>query len=74
MMMKQAPKEYHQRERELYDKIREASDDFSRLNKAGLDTTEAFRRLETALVEFESFRYMLGKRVSKNRKTPAIYF
>lgn len=47
---------YRQREAEIYDKIRKASDEVSRLSKAGMDTTEAFRRLEAALAEFELFR------------------
>ena len=45
-----------QREAEIYDKIRKASDEVSRLSKEGMDTTEALRRLEAALAEFELFR------------------
>ncbi|WP_371362193.1 hypothetical protein SRRS_34080 [Sporomusa rhizae] len=45
-----------QREAEIYDKIRKASDEVSRLSKEGMDTTEALQRLEAALAEFELFR------------------
>ncbi|WP_371366400.1 hypothetical protein SRRS_07750 [Sporomusa rhizae] len=54
----QTSAEYRKRESEIYDRIRKASDEFSRLSK-GADTTEALRRLEAALAEFESFRYEL---------------
>lgn len=47
---------YRQKEAEIYDKICEVSDEVSRLSEAGMDTTEAFRRLEAALAEFELFR------------------
>ena len=39
------------RETEICDKIREASDEFDRLIKAGKDTAEALRQLEAALAE-----------------------
>lgn len=48
--------EYKEREAEIYDKIQEASDEFSRLDESGKDTTEALRRLELALRRLELFR------------------
>ncbi|WP_371375449.1 hypothetical protein [Sporomusa aerivorans] len=48
--------EYRKKESAIYDKIREASDEYTRLSEAGMDATEALRRLEAALAEFEVFR------------------
>ena len=56
MVVERTAAEYRQREREIYDKIREASEVFARLSAAGQDTTEALRQLEAALVAFEMFR------------------
>ncbi|WP_371366423.1 hypothetical protein SRRS_07890 [Sporomusa rhizae] len=56
MLIQRITAEYRKRECEIYDKIREASDEFARRNKAGTDTTEALRRLEAVLAEFELFR------------------
>ena len=56
MLIGETLAEYRKRERELYEKIREASDEFARRSKAGTDTTEALRQLEAALAEFELFR------------------
>lgn len=61
MLKGQASAAYRKQESEIYDKIREASDEFSRLSKVGLDTTEALRRLEAALAEFEAFRCLCQK-------------
>lgn len=44
------------RETEICDKIREASNEFDRLKKAGKDTAEALQRLETALAELWRFK------------------
>lgn len=56
MSIRQIAAEYRKREGELYDKIREASDEFARHSEAGTDATEALRRLEKALAEFMLFR------------------
>ncbi|WP_223226330.1 hypothetical protein [Sporomusa sp. GT1] len=48
--------EYLQKETKLCDKIREASDEVARLNKAGIDTTEALWQLEMALSELWRFK------------------
>ncbi|WP_143122547.1 hypothetical protein [Sporomusa acidovorans] len=56
MLIRRRSAEYRKREGELYGKIREASDEFTRCSKAGTDTTEALQRLEAALVEFTLFR------------------
>ena len=48
--------EYLKRETELCDKIREVSDELTRLNKAGMDATETLRRLEMALSELWRFK------------------
>lgn len=56
MLSRRISAEYRKRESEIYDKIREASDEFARRSKAGTDTTEALRRLEAALAEFMLFR------------------
>lgn len=56
MLVRQPSQQSRQREAEIYDKIREASNEVSRLTEAGMDTTEAHRRLEAALAEFELFR------------------
>lgn len=56
MVVERTTAEYRQQEREIYDKIREASEAFARLSAGGQDTTEALRQLEAALVEFEIFR------------------
>ena len=60
MLIRKPSAEYHEREGEIYDRIREASEEFARLSKVGMDTTEAFRRLEAALTEFQLFRRKLG--------------
>lgn len=57
MLIQRSVPEDQQRENEIYDKIREASDEFDQLSKAGMDTSQALRRLEAALEEFESFRH-----------------
>ncbi|MBP2663757.1 MAG: hypothetical protein H6Q71_1705 [Firmicutes bacterium] len=57
MLKWRASVEYCKRENEIYDKIRTASEEYARRSKSGMDTTEALRRLEAALVEFELFRY-----------------
>lgn len=44
------------REAELYDKIRELSEEFDRQNKAGKDITDIVRQLGAALEEFLVFR------------------
>ncbi|TWH47763.1 hypothetical protein [Sporomusa sp. KB1] len=64
MLMRGTSAEYKKREGELYDKIREVSDEFARLSKAGMDTTEALRRLEAALTEFALLRIQ-GEDTSK---------
>ena len=56
MLIRLMSAEYRKREGELYDNIREAMDEFTRHSEAGTDTTEALRRLEAALAEFELFR------------------
>ncbi len=56
MLIQRSVPEDQQRENEIYDKIRETSDEFDQLSKAGMDTSQALRRLEAALEEFESFR------------------
>ncbi|WP_371366407.1 hypothetical protein SRRS_07810 [Sporomusa rhizae] len=56
MSIRQIAAEYRKREDELYDNIREASDEFARHSEAGTDATEAFRRLEAALAEYKLFR------------------
>jgi hypothetical protein len=43
--------EYMKKETVICDKIREASDEFDRLKKAGMDTAAALRQLEAALRE-----------------------
>lgn len=48
--------EYKQRENEIYNKIREISDEVDQLVKEGKDATEALQRLAAALREFEQFR------------------
>ncbi|WP_094603397.1 hypothetical protein SPSIL_014350 [Sporomusa silvacetica DSM 10669] len=55
-MLKWRAAEYCKRENEIYDKIRAASEEYARRSKSGMDTTEALRRLEAALSEFELFR------------------
>ncbi len=56
MIKWRASAEYRKRENEIYDKIRTASEEYARRSKSGMDTTEALRQLEAALVEFELFR------------------
>lgn len=56
MLTQRRSPEYQRREIEIYDKIREASDEFDWLSIVGMDTSEALRRLEAALEEFELFR------------------
>lgn len=56
MLIRRISVEYRQKEGEIYDKIREASDEFAWRSTAGMDTTEALRQLEAALAEFMLFR------------------
>ncbi|XFO65284.1 hypothetical protein SPSIL_013930 [Sporomusa silvacetica DSM 10669] len=54
--------DFKKQETELYDKIRELSEEFDRLNKAGRDTTDAFQRLGAILEEFLLFRRQESKK------------
>jgi predicted nucleic acid-binding Zn-ribbon protein len=56
MLTQRRSSEYQQRENEIYDKIREVSDEFDRLSKAGMDTSEVLRRLEAVLEELRRFK------------------
>jgi len=47
---------FKKQETELYDKIRELSEEFDRLDKAGKDTMDIVQRLEKVLKEFLLFR------------------
>ena len=47
---------FKKQETELYDKIRELSEEFDRLDKDGKDTMDIVQRLEKVLKEFLFFR------------------
>ena len=47
---------FKKQETELYGKIRELSEEFDRLDKAGKDTMDIVQRLEKVLKEFLLFR------------------
>ena len=47
---------FKKQETELYDKIRELSEEFDRLDKAGKDTMDIVQRLEKVLKDFLLFR------------------
>jgi hypothetical protein len=48
--------EYKKIEYELYDRIREITEEFNRLGRGGKDTTDTLQRLEAVLEEFWKFR------------------
>lgn len=48
--------DFKKQETQLYDKIRELSEEADRQNKAGKDTTVIIRKLGNALTEFLLFR------------------
>ena len=56
MITQRRSPEYLKRETEICDKIRAASDEFDRLSKAGMDTSEAIRCLEAALEEIKRLK------------------
>lgn len=56
LLMRRVSPEYRKRENEIYDRIRQASNEFDRLSKAGMNAAEAFLQLEAALEEFGIFR------------------
>ncbi|SDF88796.1 hypothetical protein [Sporomusa acidovorans] len=47
---------FKEQETNLYERIRELSDEFDRQNKAGKDITDIAQRLEKVLEEFLLFR------------------
>jgi hypothetical protein len=48
--------DFKKQEAQLYDKIRELSEEFDRENKAGQDTTDIIQKLGAVLEEFLVFR------------------
>lgn len=58
---------FKQQEIGLYDKIRELSDEFDRLNQAGKDTTSTYQKLESVLEEFLLFRRQELKRKRQSK-------